>query len=774
MAVRFTTFRMRALSGAASIALSALAAVPALAQDAAESTGGLEEIVVTAQHREERLQDVPIAVAAVTANALKDNGVDSTRDLPQLVPSVQFTRSGASGLLFVRGVGTTNAAVGEEGANAVYVDDVYMADLSQVINNFNNIERIEVLKGPQGTLFGRNATGGLVHIITREPGDQVVVDAEGGIANYKTFSGRIYAATPLTDKLSADIALTGYDQDEGFGKNLTLNKENKLQNYWGARSKWVLRATDTVKFTLTGDYNHSYDNLALGYRQDPDFPGRGVTAAAPAPTTTGWNALSNHYPTTRLNIWGVSFKGEADLGFAKLTSVTAYRKTENKSDFDVEGSAIDQLNIAFTSGTKSFQQEFRLASNASGPFTWQAGVFYLHAESENDSIFSGSSFAGLGAGGRQHIVADLKSNSYAAFAEATYDITPTTHLTGGIRYTADRRHFVGAQTNINNALGEFPGTALVTPGGVPLAGPGRQDSRLSYDKVTWRVALRQELSDDISVYASVNKGFKSGSYSLQSPTNDPYLPQYIMAYEAGFKSELFDRRLRFNAAYFHYDIDDYQVRSAAITPSGPGSSVILNAATVKVDGVDVEFEAKPTDALRLFGGFTWLNSRYGKFGGVGASTQAPILYLNPATCPANLVGTRNPGVLGAGPRTGGFTTCFGDVSGLSTMNAPDFTGSFGAAYTVPLPNDGSVRLSALYNYNSGYVFEPDNKAKQGEYSLVNASAEYRPNEHFGVEVWGRNVFNKQYSVQKISTSGLSVTTTLGAPATYGVTFKVNY
>ena len=147
---------------------------------------GLEEIIVTAQRREERLQEVPIAVAAVTAESLRNNGIDTTRDLPQMVPSVQFTRSGASGLFFVRGVGTTNAAVGEESSNAVYVDGVYLADLAQAINNFNNVERIEVLKGPQGTLFGRNATGGLVHIITREPGDELVASGEVGYANYDT------------------------------------------------------------------------------------------------------------------------------------------------------------------------------------------------------------------------------------------------------------------------------------------------------------------------------------------------------------------------------------------------------------------------------------------------------------------------------------------------------------------------------------------------------------------------------------------------------------
>ena len=176
---------------------SQLHAQETAAKDGEAGRAGLEEIIVTAQRREERLQDVPIAVAAVTAEALRNNGIDTTRDLPQMVPSVQFTRSGASGLLFVRGVGTTNAAVGEESSNAVYVDGVYLADLAQAINNFNNVERIEVLKGPQGTLFGRNATGGLIHIITREPGQQFVASGEIGYSNYDTYSGRGYLAVPI-------------------------------------------------------------------------------------------------------------------------------------------------------------------------------------------------------------------------------------------------------------------------------------------------------------------------------------------------------------------------------------------------------------------------------------------------------------------------------------------------------------------------------------------------------------------------------------------------
>jgi len=736
----------RTAAGALTIALATLSA-SASAQEGSQrapvaAQGGLSEIVVTAQRRAENLQSVPISVSALNNATLESTGIQSTADLPQLVPSVQMTRSGPSGLFFIRGVGTTNAAAGEEGANAVYIDNVYLGDLTQTFTHFNNIERVEVLKGPQGTLFGRNATGGLIHVITRDPPqDRAELKGQFGAANYETVSSQIYVGAPITDTLSADIAYAGTYQNKGWGRNLTLDKEIKVQTFNGLRSKVMFKPDGDVKIVLSGDYSKSEDNLGLAWKiVDDELYVGGITGPAGQDTTADYPSLS------RIKSWGGSLTGEFDLGFATLTSVSAMRRLRNQSYFDVDGGPANVANLNYISRGRTYQQELRLASNDSGPLSWQTGLFYLRSEASQDSTRRGST--GL------HTIAEMDTDSYAAFAEATYSITPTTHLTGGIRYTIDDRSFDGRQTSI-------PASGMPGPQQIQIG-------KLKYEEATYRVALRQQVNDDLNLFASINRGFKAGAFSLTSPLNPPIKPQYIMAYEAGVKSEWLDRKLRVNVSAYHYKIDDYQVRSATLI-----GTLLQNAAVVKVDGIDLEFEAAPSDQWRIFGGVNYSDSRYGKFGGPDSEYQAPIVYPSPATCPANQIGTRDPGVLTPGPRVGGFTTCFGDVSGNRTPLAPEWALSVGSSITVPTGETGELRLTALYSYNSGYVFDPDNRSQQGDFHLLNASAEYRPAPAFGIEIWGRNLTNTEYSVQKLTTSS-GTTTTLAPPRTYGVNFKFDF
>ena len=743
--------RRRLMGAAATLALAgALATTSAHAQDKAQDKGGepsvsLEEIVVTAQRREENLQKVPISVAAITAESLASSGVATTVALPQVVPSVQLTRSGPSGIFFVRGVGNTSGGTGEEGANAIYVDGVYLPDLGQTVFRFNNIERIEVLKGPQGTLFGRNASGGLINVITREPGQETVIKGQVGYANYQTYSGQLYAAAPLSDTLSADIALAASDQHDGWGRNLSTGKKVGFGWNAGVRSKLVWRPTDTAKIVLSGEYGKSHDDFASLFRLAEGSVGTGGTVSA-----GGYNTNTPYPQEVRQRIYGANLTAEFDLGWATLTSISGFRGNETRSALDPDGAQLPLARYAIHSDTASFQEEVRLASAATDPLSWQVGMFFLRNKAALvRQQQRGTAFGGVDAG--SDLSSRMRTQSYAAFAELTYAVTPSTHVTGGLRYTRDDRTLDASQTPV----GLTPGTPTYNGQNLP---PMTDD--LTYGKFTYRVAIRQDITDAVNVYASYNRGFKSGLWALQSPAAAPVQPQFIDAYEVGLKSEAFDRRLRLNLAAFHYDISDYQVRAAVGLGATP---TLLNAASVNVDGLDTAFEAAPVERLRIFGGFTLLKSKFSDF------PFAPYTYPNPSVCTPT---GSAPGAVTGAP-TGGNRTCLGSAKGNYTPLAPKFAANLGASYTVPVGATGDVRISGLYSYNDGYFFEVDNRLRQAAYGIYNASIEYRPTKTWGVELWAQNLTDETYHVQKLG-SALGDLAVLAPPRTYGVNIKFDF
>ena len=730
------TSNMRKLAhagvGLAGLAI-ALATAPAMAADNAttnapaadqSSDGGLQEIVVTAQHRSENLLNVPISINAISGSALASGGIGDTTTLVDAVPSLNFTRSGPSGIFVIRGVGTPNGAAGEEGSTAVYVDDVYMPDLAQTVNNFNNIQRVEVLNGPQGTLFGRNATAGLIHIITQDPGDHTAFKGMAGFSNYDTFSGQAYLTTPLADNVGWDIAFTGQNQGKGFGYDPTIRKDVRTDDHWGLRSKLVIKPSANVKVTLAGDYYSTDDTTATYVWQF-------------SPTQQASQNSNSSFPSgTHIRVWGTSAKMEAGLGFANLTSITSYRSLTNTSAFAADGLAIDLFHLSYHSISQSFQQEVRLASTTTEPLSWQVGAFYLHSIATNDQLQAGNLFAGIPAssyGPFAGVQVNAKgvTNSVSAFGESTYAITSTTHLTGGVRWTSDRRQ----EPESNYTTLSAPGSPLY-PNNIVQT---QANPDATFDQVTYRAALRQDVIRDVNVYASVNRGFKSGEFNLQSPADPPVKPETIMAYEAGAKAELFDHRLRLNLAIFHYDIDNYQIRSAV------GSvSVLANAAKLKSDGIDINTEAAVTPQLHLTAAASWLKSRFSQYGGPGA-IYSPTNYLGQIF----------------------------DATGNQSALSPHFTLDAGGSYTVPLGNDSQLRLNANVTHKSGYFFEADNYLHQNAYTVGNASIEYQVNKQVAFEVWGKNLGNKLYNVEMTSL-GFAQTALAAPPRTYGIDFKFDY
>jgi iron complex outermembrane receptor protein len=744
------TFQKKKLN----LAIHAVAILPAavlsvglaVSTSAAFAEGTIEQVLVTAQRREENLQSVPISVAAFSQEALQSSGVTGTGGLSQLVPSVQMVTSGPSTNFYVRGVGNSSSGTGEEGTNAFYVDGVFIADLKQTAMKFNNIERVEVLKGPQGTLFGRNSSGGLVNVITHEPGQNVEAKVNVGFANYETYTSQAYLAGPLTDTLSADIALTTTDQHEGWGKDEVTGKDARLGWDWGVRSKWVWRPNDATKITVGGEYAKSSGDFTTAFALAPGSVSLGGTHPPADPYDT-------NTPTKQFNdmeLWGLNLTAEIDLDWATLTSITGTRENKSHSAFDADTgpfqiAGMDLANVELEDKSQSFQEELRLASNSDGPWSWQTGVFLLHTEANLEPQTSlGYAYAAAPAitGGENSVFSTLDTNSYAAFGEVSYHFPTDTVLTGGLRYTHDKLEFDGEQIPI-------VGAPIPNP-----TAPFSVSDELNAEEPTYRLAVRQDINENLNVYASYNHGFKSGTFSMSNITVPPVQPQQIDAYEVGVKSQLFDNRLRLNAAAFRYDISDYQVR--ATSPNSP-VAILLNAAEVEVNGFELEFEAAATDNLRLFGSATWLNSEFSKF------EDAPLSYLKPANCTQGSTGAP----------IGGAISCSGSATGNDTPLAPKFAGNLGATYTLLMGESGEMDLSAMYNYNDGYFFEPDNRLEQPAFSTVNASIAYRPNRNWAVELWGRNLDNETYYVSKLSTS-ISDLAAPAAPRTYGVNLKYKY
>jgi|GEM_PF-2513549 len=460
--------------------------------------------------------------------------------------------------------------------------------------------------------------------------------------------------------------------------------------------KWVWRPNDLTKISFSGDYAKSSDNYNMAYRVAPESlglnPALFALIAAPGEPT---RPLDNPYDTntaedqfTDLTNWGLNLTAEFYLGWSILTSISGSRKGTNHSYFDADMTPYDLLNIRVEDTEKSFQEELRLESNSDGPLSWQTGIFFLQIEADlKPQTFTGLLLAG--SGGDSAVTSSLITTSYALFGEISYELTEKTVLTIGARYTQDKLDFDGSVKLLRPSL-----TVLTV-----------KDSMIEREP-TYRLAFRHTLNENVSYYASYSRGYKSGTFSMSAIEQPPVEPQTIDAYEMGMKTDLFDKRLRFNISAFHYDISDYQARSASGTNPAP---VLLNAAEVEVDGLEVELEFAVTDNLRMFSSLSWLESKFVDF------PFAPFTLVNDQ--PISTFGGLIPG---------GTSMVITDASGNKTPLAPDFAGSLGISYNMLLASAGEVDFSVLYSYNSDYYYDSDNRLEQLSFGLLNASVSYHP------------------------------------------------
>ena len=717
------------------VALAGLVPAGALAQETSPSTPaaqaapapdtGIPDIIVQAQRRNESLQSVPIAITVLSSADLAKSGATDIQDLNRMAPGLSVQPTTGFLLPRIRGVGTTIVGPGLENSVAVYIDGVYFASSPSSLMGLNNIAQVAVLKGPQGTLFGRNATGGLIQITTRDPSHQASGDLEVGYGNYDTFTGSAYLTGGLSNTLAADLAVRVSTQGDGYGTNLVTGSDvyrTKLD--LSLRSKWLFEPGPNTTIRLTGDYSRRKGSMGSTSRAAPGT----VPLFGPNFNGSPWDINADYDPHDSYEGGGVSLAIDQRLGWAKLSSITAYRRSAFLTGFDADGTAtfgqiIDGINLT----EKQFSQELQLQSDGTSKVQWVGGLYYFQSNDRNDPanllfnplIFPIQSSSNL---------SGQKVRAFAAYAQATVEIADRTHLTLGGRYTSERHSMDST-------------TYTVLANGFALPPDVAPNASKTWSKPTWRVALDHQFADGTLLYASYNRGFKSGGFNAARPQDPAFDPEVLDAYEVGIKSELADHRVRLNIAGFYYNYRNIQVGFYS-----QGQIGYYNGAGAEVYGVDADLQAVITPRLSLNAGVSLLHDRFTSF-------------------PNALFQNQNP--------FGGTIASVQSAAGNRLPLTPDATFNVGLSYRI-VAASGTWEINGQYYYNDGYFSQPDNLLRQGSYSNLGGSLGWTsPDKHYRVSVWGKNLTNKAVAVAILS-SDIGSLASYAPPRTFGVTLGVGF
>ncbi len=620
----------------ATTALSALIAFPAFAQDAAEEEAGIKDIIVTAQRRAESVQDVPIAISAFSSEQLAAQGVNNTLQLGQYIPNlvaINNTGLGSANGYYLRGLGNTESIATFDPPVGTYVDDIYLSRQNANNLSFLDVERIEVLRGPQGTLFGRNTTGGAISIIMRDPGTEIGGYLEAGYGRYDRKLIRGSIDLPIGDVLG--IKLSGYSQnDDGYVKNVTTGEQINDDDGWGARlgiklklgesSTWrtsvahlVSNAENTVNFlcnpgnALDCKGRFATTGLREGKRIVPSIFAANVISGEKALYGSG-NRTQNTLVTSNFE-----FGLTDDLQLNLITGLVNLRQQFGLDFFDgrggpsiatpiptVRGLARGGFTILNDGEHKQFTQEVKLSGKV-GPIDFVTGLYYIKEKNVTDFADTFTIFTGA-PGGLPLLLADRTlrntTEAYAGYFQGDFSFSDQLKLTAGIRYTDEKKVFKinDNRSSCNDGTieaGCVSSANLRAGNGVII--PGEQSAKLW----TPRVALNYKPNDDVLVFLSATRGFKSGGWNARGTAASqllPFGPEKVWSYEAGIKSDLFDRRVRANLTVYYQDTSDLQAPSALVAPSGAITFVTRNFADYVNKGAELELTFQPTDGLNLY------------------------------------------------------------------------------------------------------------------------------------------------------------------------------
>jgi iron complex outermembrane receptor protein len=654
-------------------------AAPASAQPAEDST----EIVVQAQRRSQRLQDVPIAVTALTSEQTTAQGIVSTHELAQAVTGLTITESVGYVQPFIRGIGTTATNLGEQGTAAIYVDGVYMPAINGQFYELANIQSIEVLRGPQGTLFGRNANSGAILIATRAPS---LTNLEGslnvGYGSFNSITAGGYVSAPLGPNVGFSLAGNFENRESWYTQRGQDNAFDNTQR-WTLRAALLIQVTPNFSLTVSGDLSNSHDPGLITLQPVGGY--QGLVAGGIQPVD-GYDFIGNVIdPTLIIRNKGVSARGRLELGQVEFVSTTAYRGFFGRSiRYDSDTTPTPIVQIDQIDRGNMFTQEFQLNSHNSGPLTWVLGAFYMRQEANYDPQ---SVTAGVNP--PTNATVQQVTDALAGFADATLRVGQI-ELTGGLRYSREEKTISGQRNGVPVITGVNAHWSAWTP----------------------RAVLAWHPSRDLMAYASFSRGFKSGTFNASTLSPLPINPETVDAYEVGVKWTVAPRTT-LNISAFRYDIQDLQVQALNPVTNLVG---LANAANARSQGVDVEFAAQPVPNFNLRLGVSYLDTKFTSF------PNAQIFIKNTA-----FTDGRNISVIR-------------DVTGNENVRSPNWTANLALDYRWEFGNGSSLIPSVNFYYSGKFFWDVGNRLVEPEHLVINASLTYNlPGDHWSVSVWSRNL-----------------------------------
>ncbi|MFC3712912.1 TonB-dependent receptor [Sphingoaurantiacus capsulatus] len=706
---------------------------------------GEEEIIVTAQRRGESIQDIPIAITALSGDLVEERGYSNLADLDGVVPSLNISTYSGNTRINIRGIGNTNTSQASDASVALYKNGVYIGRSIEGGSSFLDMERIEILRGPQGDLYGRNATGGAVSIISKRPTDRLEGEIELGVGSDEQRRAEAILNAPLSDKVGTRFVFAA-EKRGGFGTNLATGTEIDTLDTLAGRGTIEFNPSDTFQLTVIGDYYRARDRSGpfvylgngLNNVRPPVLAG-GVTV--PTRIVNGLetainprNISNEQDPFNEQDLAAATIEAKFSLSDSiELTSVTGYRDTSYffKSELDAS-TALYRTDLPGLNGftqeesAEQISQELTLVGDSSG-FEWLLGASYFDENVDSEgSIGLAPAITGLRAGARQDI------RSYALFGRVAVQILPELRATAGLRWSSEKRRAVEYADRI--LLGVPEGTLVFPPlcGGLCL-----KDQTDKTSAVTPRFTLEYSPTDQAMIYLQAARGFRSGGFSM-GQFSPAYDPEFVWSYEAGVKYTSLDRAFRLNLAAFHYDYSNLQ-----ITSTRGGFVRTANAADSTVNGLEVETVLAPTDGLNFDIAYAYLDAQYDELIAVDNITNV----------------SRN-------------------LSGNVLPNTSKHAVTAGINLDIPL-EAGQVKARGEMRYKDDVFLDFYNRPVQEQeaYTQINASIGFTTkDERWSFDVYGRNLTDKLIVTTTFLSTGTGFprNALLAPPRTFGVRVRYRF